>query len=107
MFRKQVFTIAFIVLLSGLVINTMGCQQCEDILEMPGKIKKTEKELADAKKEVADAKKEVQNIKEKLQQPEPDWFGKLKDYIIIIVIMIGAVLGIKHLWIYFNRNKKD
>jgi hypothetical protein len=101
MFRKQMFTIAFIVLLSGLIINTMGCQQCKDFLEMPEKVKKTEKELADAKKELKD-------IKIKLQQPtEPSWLKKLIDSIIIIMIIIGAGLGLKHLWIYFNRNKKD
>jgi len=43
MFRKQMFTIAFIVLLSGLIINTMGCQQCKDFLEMPEKVKKLRK----------------------------------------------------------------
>ena len=114
MFRKQMFTIAFIVLLSGLIINTMGCQQCKDFLEMPEKVKKTEKELADAKKELADAKKELKDIKIKLQQPipppippEPGWLKKLIESIIIIMIIIGAGLGLKHLWIYFNRNKKD
>ncbi|HOZ62581.1 MAG TPA: hypothetical protein PK914_10715 [Smithellaceae bacterium] len=107
MFRKQMFTIAFIVLLSGLIINTMGCQQCKDFLEMPEKVKKTEKELADAKKELKDIKIKLQQPIPPPIPPEPSWLKKLIDSIIIIMIIIGAVLGLKHLWIYFNRNKKD
>lgn len=105
MFRKQMFTIAFIVLLSGLIINTMGCQQCKDILEMPEKVKKTEKELADAKKELKDIKIKLQQPIPPPIPPEPSWLKKYS--IIIIMIIIGAGLGLKHLWIYFNRNKKD
>ena len=76
MLRKQMFTIAFILLLSGLIFNTMSCQQCKDILETPEKVKKAEKKIEKAEKEIEVLRKRIQPIPPPIP-PEPGWHKKL------------------------------
>lgn len=99
--RQRILLTIFILLLSALIFNTVGCQLCDRIEKLEDTVKEGHKKAEKADKKI----KELQQQIDKDRIEKEEWEKLIMKVIFIIVFVLIAYYGLKHLWIHRHRNR--